>query len=213
MLHLSSFAACALAALIATPFVDNPPAPKEDPKPKVALVGQAAPAFELKDLDGKSVKLADYKGKVIVLEWFNPQCPVVVRHHGEGGSLRTAAADAAKEGVVWLAINSGAPGKQGHGVEINKRQAGVWAMTHPILVDEDGKVGKLYDAKTTPHMYVIDAKGVLVYAGGIDDDAAGKKELAERTLYVRDALAAVKKGEAVKTATSKAYGCSVKYAD
>ena len=179
-------------------------------EPQVAEVGKPAPDFTLTDLNGKPFKLSEHKEKIVVLEWFNPGCPFVVRSH-EKDSLKGLAGELAKEGVVWVAINSGAPGKQGTGKELNAKAAEKWGMAYPILLDEEGVVGRKYGAKTTPHMYVIDAKGVLAYAGGIDNDPAGELGPDKRENYVREAVAALKKGERVKTATSKPYGCSVKY--
>lgn len=187
-------------------------APTAAATPAVAEVGKPAPAFELADLDGKEISLSDHKGKIVVLEWFNPGCPYVVRNH-EKDSLKTTAADLAKDGVVWLAINSGAPGKQGHGKELNAKAAEKWGMRHPILVDEKGEVGRAYGAKTTPHMYVIDAKGVLAYAGAIDNDQNGKLGPDERVNYVREAVAALKAGKPVETTTTRPYGCGVKYGE
>lgn len=177
---------------------------------KTATVGKEAPAFELTDTDGKKVSLASFRGKTVVLEWFNADCPFVKYAHG-GGPLTDMAARHAKKGVVWLAINSNAPGKQGAGKERNAKAKKDWKLDHPILLDEDGTVGKLYGARTTPHMFVIDAKGVLVYAGGLDNAPLGKTE-AELVPYVENALAAVVAGKKVETAETKPYGCSVKYA-
>jgi peroxiredoxin len=185
----------------------------EDPaRPQKAELGKPAPDFELKDLDGKVVKLSDYKGKVVVLEWFNPECPFVVRGHGEGGSLRGQAERVSKDGIVWLAINSGAEGKQGADVEKNKKTRAEWKLPNPILVDAKGEVGRKYDAKTTPHMYVVDAKGMLVYRGAIDNAPSGKPEGdAKLVNYVDAALADVKAGKPVAKPEVKSYGCSVKY--
>jgi peroxiredoxin len=184
-----------------------------DAKPTEAKleIGKAAPAFELKDLDGKAVKLADFKGKVVVLEWFNPECPFVVRQHSEG-PLKDAAAKATKDGVVWLAINSSGPGKEGNGVEKNKKAVADWKMEYPVLVDEDGTVGTAYGSKNTPTMYIIDAKGMLAYHGAIDNAADGKPEGGTLVKYVETALAEIKAGKAVSKAETKAYGCGVKYA-
>jgi len=204
-----------LGALALTEDPKQTPKPAPAPKPapeaaKVAEVGKPAPAFTLKGLDGKEVKLADYKDKIVVLEWFNPGCPVVQRSHDKD-SLKTTAADLTKDGIVWIAINSGGAGKEGSGVEANKKGAEKWGLKHPILLDEDGTVGRNYGAMTTPCMYVIDAKGVLAYAGAIDNDPNGEMKPEERINYVREAVASLKKGEAVKTPTSKSYGCGVKY--
>jgi peroxiredoxin len=184
-----------------------------DVKPTEAKleIGKAAPAFELKDLDGKAVKLADYKGKIVVLEWFNPECPFVVRQHSEG-PLKDAAAKATKDGVVWLAINSSGPGKEGNGVEKNKKAVADWKMEYPVLVDEDGTVGMAYGSKNTPTMYIIDAKGMLAYHGAIDNAADGKPEGGTLVNYVESALAEMKAGKAVSKAETKPYGCGVKYA-
>ncbi|MFO7567370.1 MAG: redoxin domain-containing protein [Enhygromyxa sp.] len=136
-------------------------------------VGEPAPGFSLPDLDGETVSLADFAGKTVVLEWFNPDCPFVKFAHGEG-PLASMATEQRKAGVVWLAINSGAPGKQGTGVERNREAASEWTMEHPLLLDEDGKVGHAYGATTTPHMFVIDGEGKLVYAGGLDNAPLGR---------------------------------------
>jgi peroxiredoxin len=175
-----------------------------------AKIGETAPAFSLTDINGKNVSLADYKGKTVVLEWFNPGCPFVVRAHGDKGSLETLAAEQSKEEVAWLAINSGASGKQGHGAEVNKAAVEKWNLQHPVLLDEDGTVGKAYGATTTPHMYVVDAKGVLVYAGAIDNNPSGQ-EVPKVRNYVSQALAQMKADEPIKPPQTKPYGCSVKY--
>ena len=140
-----------------------------------AKVGEAAPAFSLPDLDGKPVALADFAGKTVVLEWFNPDCPFVKYAHGDG-PLKDMAKQQSQAGVVWLAINSGAAGKQGNGVERNREAKQEWAMEHPILIDEDGTVGHSYGAATTPHMFVINPEGKLVYAGGLDNAPLGRIE-------------------------------------
>jgi peroxiredoxin len=139
-----------------------------------AKVGEPAPAFSLPNLDGQTVSLADFAGKTVVLEWFNPDCPFVVYAHGNEGPLATLAAEQTKGGVVWLAINSGAPGNQGAGAERNRKAAEEWKLEHPILLDEDGKVGHAYGATTTPHMFVIDGTGKLVFAGGVDNAPRGR---------------------------------------
>lgn len=175
-----------------------------------AQVGQPAVDFSLPDLNGKAMKLSDFRGKTVVLEWFNPGCPFVVYAH-ESGPLNTLAADAAKDDVVWLAINSSAPEKQGHGVTVNKQSAATWAMNHPILVDEDGKVGKAYGAVTTPQMFVVDKKGTLVYAGALDNAPRGRVPESGFVNHVTNALTDLKNNQAVKTAKSRPYGCSVKY--
>ena len=178
---------------------------------KVAELGKAAPDFTLKDLDGKTVKLSDYKGKTVVLEWFNPECPVVVGQHGKG-VLKEYPAKAMADGVVWLAINSGAAGMQGHDPETNKKMRGEWKMGYPVLLDASGDIGRAYGAKTTPHMFVIDPKGTLVYRGAIDNAARGEPEGGKLVNHVEAALADLKAGKPVATADTKAYGCGVKYA-
>ena len=172
-------------------------------------VGAKAPDFELKDIQGKAYKLSQFADKTVVLEWFNPDCPFVKKHHQLTHSMIETQAAAAKQGVVWLAINSGAPGKQGNGLERNQKAATEYKMEYPILLDESGTVGKLYGAKTTPHMFVI-SKGTIVYEGAIDDrpdtEAPGKNN------YVRAALQQLGAGKTIDPAQTKPYGCSVKYA-
>jgi peroxiredoxin len=178
-----------------------------------AQVGKPAPDFTLKDLDGKEVRLSSFKGKTVVLEWFNPGCPFVKASHNKG-SLKDAAKRHTKNGVVWLAVNSNAPGKQGAGVEANRGGAKGFGIDHPILLDEAGTVGKVYGATNTPHMMVIDDKGTLVYRGAIDNSPDGEGESApggKLVSYVDAALADLGAGKPVATAETKAYGCSVKY--
>ena len=222
-LLLAAALACLPVASLAAPTAPiEPPVPasektapaKPETKPTApSVVGKAAPEFTLKDLDGKNVKLSSFKGKVVVLEWFNPGCPYVKKSHTVGSLIDTAKKHTAK-GVVWLAINSGAAGKQGHEPRMNAEAAKTWAMTHPILRDVDGAVGKAYGATNTPHMFVIDKKGLVAYAGAIDNSPDAERKAAEGgTLinYVDAAVAAVTAGKAVKTAQTKAYGCGVKY--
>lgn len=178
-----------------------------------AELGASAPDFTLKDLDGKDVKLSAFKGKTVVLEWFNPECPFVKASHTKG-SLKDLAKRATKQGVVWLAINSGAPGKQGHGVETNRAGVKAFGLEHSVLLDESGAVGHAYGATNTPHLFVIDAKGVLVYRGAIDNSPDGEGESpkgGKLVNYVEAALDDLAAGRAVKTPDTKAYGCSVKY--
>jgi peroxiredoxin len=179
-----------------------------------AEVGQAAPDFTLTDLDGKPHRLSDLKGKVVVLEWFNPGCPYVVNAHTKG-SLVDLAARRTKEGVVWLAVNSGAPGKQGHGVETNRAAANAWSMAYPVLLDESGAVGRAYGATNTPHMFVVGKDGKLAYKGAIDNSPDGERGAPQGGVlveYVSAALEDLGAGRAVRTPQTKAYGCSVKYA-
>jgi len=196
----------------ATQIAASAPAAAES-APVGATVGQAAPAFTLPDLDGRSVSLADFAGKVVVLEWFNPGCPFVRASHTRG-SLVDAARRARASGVVWLAINSGAPGQQGHGVAANRQGAEQFGLGHPVLLDEDGRVGRAYGALKTPHLFVIDERGKLVYGGAVDNspDAEGESpEGGQLVRYVDQALSELAAGRSVSVPTTKPYGCSVKY--
>ena len=178
-----------------------------------ATVGQSAPDFSLVDSNGTAHALTDYKGKIVVLEWNNPECPFVKKHYSSG-NIPKQQADAIAQGVVWLTINSGAPGKQGHvdGAGAKAFDAQYHAQPTAYLLDADGKVGHLYGAKTTPHIFVIDEKGVLRYDGGIDSIAsADKEDLAKATQYVPQVIGEIKSGKAVSVPTSEPYGCSVKY--
>jgi peroxiredoxin len=169
-----------------------------------AKVGQPAPGFNLKDESGKAHDLSQYAGKVVVLEWTNPECPFVKRHYESDTMSKTlAGSDASK--VVWLAVDSTSTNTPLKSQAWKKEES----IAYPILQDPDGRVGKQYGAKTTPHMYIIDEKGVLRYAGAIDDDPRGKSDAPKN--FVRTALDAVLTGKAVSPATSEPYGCSVKY--
>jgi peroxiredoxin len=178
-------------------------------------IGKPAPDFTLPDCSGKNVSLSDFKGKPVVLEWVNHGCPFVVKHYGSG-NMQKLQADATAKGVVWLSICSSAPGKQGHmsAADTAKTCAEKKSAATAYLLDESGEVGKKYGAKRTPEMYVVDAAGVLVYHGAIDDkkstdpgDIAGAKN------HVSAALEEVLAGKPVGTPLTEAYGCSVKYAD
>jgi peroxiredoxin len=180
-----------------------------------AKLGAEAPDFELKDLDGNTVKLSSFRGKPVVLEWFNPGCPFVKASHTKGSLVSTATRHQAA-GVTRLAINSSAPGKQGHGVDTNREARATFKLSHPILLDEAGRVGKAYDAKRTPHLYVIDKNGVLVYRGAIDNSPDGEGESpkdGKLVNYVDAALADLAAGKPVAVAETESYGCSVKYAN
>jgi peroxiredoxin len=203
-------AAFAVAALVAPAAADPKTA---SPVTMSKVVGKPAPDFTLKDLGGKEIKLSSFKGKTVVLEWFNPGCPYVKKSHSVGSLVDTAAKHT-KNGVVWLAINSSASGKQGHELKDNTEAAKTWSLTHPILRDETGVVGKQYGATNTPHLFVIDKTGVLVYAGGIDNSPDAEKKSApdgKLVNYVDAALEDLAAGRPVKTSESAAYGCSVKY--
>ncbi|MCA9726751.1 MAG: thioredoxin family protein [Candidatus Eisenbacteria bacterium] len=202
-------AALALVPLIAGVATLSSQAKDEAMAPS-AEVGKQAPNFTLTDTEGHQHSLADYKGKVVVLEWFNPDCPFVKKHHELHHSMIECANKAQETGVVWLAVNSGAPGKQGAGLERNVAARAEYEMKYPVLLDEDGKVGKMYGARTTPHMFVIAADGSLAYQGAIDDNPS-PTELGDLN-YVMAALNALQNGKAIGTANTKSYGCSVKYA-
>ena len=180
-----------------------------------AELGKPVPDFTLKDLDGKEVKLSSFKGKTVVLEWFNPECPFVKAAHGKGSLVDTAKRQQ-KKGIVWLSINSGGVGKQGYGVEKNKAGVKTFAIENPVLLDEAGTVGKAFGATNTPHLFVIDAKGNLAYRGAIDNSPDGESQSPEGgklVNYVDAALDDLAANRAVKTPDTKAYGCSVKYAN
>jgi peroxiredoxin len=180
-----------------------------------AVVGQPAPAFSVSDASGKPVSLADFKGKTVVLEWVNPGCPYVRKHY-DSANMQATQKGAVDKGVVWLAVNSTAPG---HGDYKKPADMAAWmqsqkaAATH-TLMDSDGKVGKAYGARTTPHLYVVDAKGTLAYAGGIDDKpSSDPADVKTAKNYVNAALGDVLAGKPVAQATTRPYGCSVKYSD
>lgn len=206
---ITLFAIVALAAAGSSSQADSKP----EAKAESPVVGKAAPDFTLKDLAGKEVKLASFKGKVVVLEWFNPGCPFVKKSHSVGSLVDTAKRQT-KAGVTWLAINSGAPGKQGNDLALNTEAVKTWSMAHPVLRDEAGAVGKAYGATNTPNMFVIDKAGKVVYAGAIDNSPDGEGQSPEGgklVNYVDAALADLAAGRAVATAVTKPYGCGVKY--
>ena len=185
------------------------------PASAAPVVGKPAPNFKLADVNGKPVTLSQFRGKTVVLEWNNPECPFVKKHYGSG-NMQKAQAAAARDGVVWLSINSGAPGKQGHmnGAQAKAFLAGAKASPTAYLLDDRGVVGKLYDAKTTPHMYIVNKAGTLVYAGGIDDKPTPRPaDINGARNHVLAALSEIKAGKAVSVTTSRPYGCAVKYSD
>ena len=178
-----------------------------------AVVGQPAPAFTLTGTDGKPHALADYQGKYVVLEWINHDCPFVKKHYGSG-NMQKLQKKYTEQGVVWLSVNSSAPGKQGNypPEQANALTKEKNAAPTALLLDPDGTVGKAYGAKTTPHMYVIDPKGTLVYAGGIDDKpSTDPADIAAARNHVDQALGEALAGKPVTVASSTPYGCSVKY--
>ena len=182
---------------------------------KHAEIGYPAPNFTLTDIKGKTHSLSDYTadGKIVVLEWFNADCPYVMRHHQSHKTMAETEYQFREKGIVWLAVNSSAEGKQGAGLDRNKRAQREYGIEYSILIDESGEVGHAYGAKTTPHMFIIDKDGMLVYAGGIDNDRAGRNIGGEGYVnYVSQGLAELAGGETVSTSHTKPYGCGVKYA-
>jgi peroxiredoxin len=172
-----------------------------------------APDFSVEGSDGKTHKLADYKGKYVVLEWWNKDCPYVRKHY-DSGNMQALQKEYTGKNVVWFTVLSSAPGKQGHvsAADANKLMAEAKASPTTVLLDPKGVVGRAYEAKTTPHMFVIDPKGTLVYMGGIDDKrGTDRAEIKTATPFVRLALDQSMAGQPVKTASSAPYGCSVKY--
>jgi hypothetical protein len=198
LLRLSLVSAFAMLAPLARPAV---------------TVGQPAADFSLTDINGQAHRLSDYRGKTVVLEWTNPECPIVRKHY-LSGNMPSLQKSATADGVVWLSINSGHPGSQG---DYDPAQVEGWlkstgAAPTVYMRDPDGSVGHLYGAKATPDMYVIAADGTLIYAGAIDSIAsADVSDIARATNYVRAALDSLKAGRAVAVASSRPYGCAVKY--
>jgi peroxiredoxin len=176
--------------------------------------GKPAPDFTLIDSNGQTHSLADHKGSYVVLEWFNPDCPFVVKHYDNSGNIPKLQKDYTSKGVVWLAINSSSAGKEGNYSpdEINAWAKKQGASATAYLLDSDGKVGKSYGAKTTPHMFIIDPKGNLIYQGAIDNKPTpNPDDIASSTNYVQQALGEAMDGKPVSVASTKSYGCSVKY--
>ena len=176
-------------------------------------VGAAAPDFSLTDTSGKSQTLSEYKGKFVVLEWFNFDCPFVRKHYDSGNMQGLQKTYTAKD-VIWLSINSSAPGKEGNysAEETGKLMAEKRGASTAVLIDGDGTLGKLYGAKTTPHMFIINPEGVLIYQGAIDDKpSADPADIPSSRNYVSSTLDAAMSGKPVEVPASKSYGCSVKY--
>jgi peroxiredoxin len=178
-------------------------------------VGAPAPGFTLKDSNGKTHSLGDFKGKYIVLEWFNPGCPFVQKHY-KSDNMQTLQKEFTGKNVVWLTIDSSAPGAQGYLTpeEANKQMQDWKMQSTALLLDPSGKVGHEYGATNTPHMYVINPSGKLIYSGAIDDrPTANPGDIKSATNYVQAALDEAMAGKPVATPNSRAYGCSIKYAD
>lgn len=178
-------------------------------------IGAPAPAFQAKDSNGKTVNLADLRGKLVVLEWSNHDCPFVVKHY-RSANMQALQKEATKDGVVWLTVISSAPGTQGYvePAEANALTAKRDAAPSNVLLDPTGVIGKAYGAQTTPHLYIVDPAGQLVYKGGIDSiPSASKGDIAKADNYVKLAFADLAAGRKLAHASTKPYGCSIKYAD
>ena len=176
---------------------------------EAADIGDTAPDFKLMTVSGESISLSDYRGKTVVLEWFNPGCPFVKYAHGEGRMKVLASKWRAKD-IVWLAVNSGGAGKQGAAPEDNTAAISDWSISYPIAMDPTGEVGQLYSAKTTPQMYIVNTEGLLVYQGALDNAPMGRKS-GDYVSYVSDALTSLRNGTPIEVPETKPYGCSVKY--
>lgn len=176
-------------------------------------IGKPAPDFTATDQDGKSVKLSDFKGKIVVLEWNNPECPFVVKHYSSG-NMQKLQAYARGNKAVWLTVNSSAAGREGS-LTADQAKAMLKEKNMSVdhyLIDPEGMVGKLYEAKATPHMFVIDAAGNVAYMGAIDDKASTDvKDIEGASNYVRAALDSLMASKPITLASTQAYGCSVKY--
>jgi len=175
--------------------------------------GKPAPDFTGKDSNGTVHALASLEGKTVVLEWTNHDCPYTVKHYATG-NMQALQKEAADKGVVWLTIVSSAPGRQGHvtAAQANKLTAERKAVPAAVVLDPEGKIGRLYDARVTPHMFIVDKNGKIAYMGAIDDTpTANHADVKTARNYVREALAAVAEGKPVASAATRPYGCSVKY--
>ena len=178
-----------------------------------ASVGQPAPDFSLKDASGKTVKLSDFKGKHVVLEWTNPGCPFVRKHY-DSGNMPATQKESTTKGVVWLAINSTETESADY---LEPKKLVAWmterkSAPSAVLMDEEGTVGKAYGARTTPHMYIVNPQGQLIYAGGMDCiPSARAADIAKATNYVKVGLNEALAGKPLTAASTQAYGCSIKY--
>ena len=207
-----------LALAVAVVFATAAMAPSEStesaaPAPD-AVIGEPAPDFTLTGTDGETYSLSELKGKYVVLEWLNFGCPYVQKHY-QSGNMQKLQETYTEKDVVWLSIVSSAPGKQGHHPpkKMNAKNEKHGGQQTAILMDEDGTVGRAYGARTTPHMYVINPEGELIYKGGIDDKpTTDVEDVKGATNYVTQALDAAMNGEEVPQPSTPPYGCSVKYA-
>jgi len=176
-------------------------------------VGQSAPDFTLRDASGKAVKLSDFRGKHVVLEWTNPSCPYVRKHY-DSGNMPVTQKEAMDKGVVWLSINSTAKSSYEY---LEPAKLAAWQKEHKarptaLLMDEDGAAGRAYGARTTPHMYIVDPQGKLIYAGGIDSiPSSDPRDINKAVNYVRQGLNEALAGKPLSAAVTRPYGCSVKY--
>jgi peroxiredoxin len=192
-----------LAAVLASPALANPD------------LGKPAPDFAAADTKGKQVRLADFKGKLVILEWSNHQCPYVRKHYGAGNMQKTQEAARAL-GVVWITIISSAPGEQGHvdAAQADKLTAERNAKPHHVVLDPKGQIGRLYGARVTPHMFIIAADGKLLYKGAIDSIRSSRpSDIPNAKNYVTAALGEIKDGKKVADADTAAYGCTIHYKD
>ena len=182
-------------------------------KSKPNAVLEKAPLFTGVDCHGNTQSLSNYIGKTIVLEWKNSKCPFVKKHY-ESNNMQTLQKEATEDGVIWLSIISSAKGKQGHQTpdQCVERIQSEGSYATAVILDENGEIGKLYNAKVTPHMYVINPDGMIVYQGAIDSIASVKKsDIPKANNYIRDSLEKVKKGKSINESNTTAYGCSIKY--
>jgi peroxiredoxin len=188
--------------LLASPSVASP------------TVGEPAPNFVGIDSKGKSHALADYGGSTVVLEWTNHECPYTMKHY-QAGAMQALQEEATANGAVWFSIISSAPGTQGHvtAAEADALTQGRGAAPTAVILDADGTIARLYEAKTTPHMYVVDASGAIVYMGAIDDQPSARGDPEAARNHVRLALSELAAGQPVSVPTTQPYGCSIKYAD
>lgn len=203
LLGLAGVAALSAAAVVSLDVSAKP----------VLEIGKLAPDFQGVDSNGKAVKLSDFKGKLVVLEWSNHDCPYVRKHYSSS-NMQALQADATKDGVVWLTIVSSPKGEQGYveGPKANELTQSRKAAPTAVLLDPKGQIARLYDARVTPHMFIVDKDGMLQYMGGIDDKATSNvADIKDAKNYVRTALAQLTKGEKVSEAVTRAYGCTVKY--
>lgn len=179
------------------------------------IIDKPAPVFSGKAADGSTINLADLKGKTVVLEWTNHECPYVVKHYDKSSNIPGLQKAATADDVVWLQVISSAPGKQGNvdgatAISLNEKRGAAPSNT---ILDADGVIGKMYNAKTTPHMFVINAEGTLVYKGGIDSiKTTNEADIPKATPYVKEALEAMAEGKKIPNQSTAPYGCSIKYA-